>query len=309
MNTKHLEYMLEVARCQSISKAARKLNIAQPSLSTAISALEDELGVALFERSLAGVTITEQGEQLLEVAVDILHGVDQMQQLARKDIHLNGQIRIAIVPAASSNLLVDLIALAQERYPQLSIEIEEKRPHHVFQQVVSGAFNLGITAVPQESAAAHRELFQEKRLMYQPLYQDQLCLFAAPQHPLTRQTSVTIADICRYPLAGFGDDFYPSKLSVDIPEGLALETMFRQAKYRLNNLGNIQKIVSKGLAVAVLPRRIWQQDDANPYNLTTVDIAQANTHVEAGMIYRSSLLSTAEKRIMELLQEICGQAG
>ena len=74
-------------------------------------------------------------------------------------------------------------------------------------------------------------------------------------------------------------------------------------------LGNIQKIVSKGLAVAVLPRRIWQQDDANPYNLTTVDIAQANTHVEAGMIYRSSLLSTAEKRIMELLQEICGQAG
>lgn len=85
MNTKHLAYLVEVAKCGSISKAAKKLYLSQPSLSASIAALEEEIGVVLFRRSRSGVVLTEQGEQIIEVAVEILRGVDQIEEIARQD--------------------------------------------------------------------------------------------------------------------------------------------------------------------------------------------------------------------------------
>lgn len=77
---------------------------------------------------------------------------------------------------------------------------------------------------------------------------------------LARQESVTIEDICRYPLAGFGGELYPPEIAVDSFEKLQMEKLFQHAMYRFNNLDNIKSIVSKGLAVAVLPRKICQRD-------------------------------------------------
>lgn len=305
MNTKHLEYMLEVAKCQSISKAAKKLYLSQPSLSASIAALEEEIGVPLFQRSQSGVKLTEQGEQILEVAVEILRGVEQIQNIAKQDVQLTGQIHIAAIPAACSSFLVDLIILAQERYPQLSIVIKEERPRYVVQQVIKGEINLGITSVLMKQQQAYYKLFQEKRLVFQPLYEDRLCLFVVPQHGLAQKAYAIEEEINQYPLTCFDEDIYLPQLTGAIAETHAAADFLQHITYRFNNLNNIKKIAASGLAAAILPRRMGQQDEFIRRNLVPVDVAQNNMGFSVGILYRSgSLLSPAEKKIMELLQEI-----
>ena len=64
MRLEHFQYIVEIARCKSMSKASKKLFITQPSLSTAIQGLETELGFQIFKRSASGVALTDKGDIL-----------------------------------------------------------------------------------------------------------------------------------------------------------------------------------------------------------------------------------------------------
>ena len=65
MTLKEIGYLLMVAQCASISEAAKQLYVAQPSLTHAIQSVEKEVGFRIFDRGRSGVTVTEQGEELL----------------------------------------------------------------------------------------------------------------------------------------------------------------------------------------------------------------------------------------------------
>lgn len=304
MNTKHLAYLVEVAKCGSISKAAKKLYLSQPSLSASIAALEEEIGVVLFRRSRSGVVLTEQGEQIIEVAVEILRGVDQIEEIARQDHVLTGQIRLSAIPAACGSFLVDLIGRAQERYPHLSIVVQEQRPRYIIQQVLRGEINLGVTSVLQSQEADYRNLFQETRLTYEALYEDKLCLFVAAEHPLAKQTVATVDEMNQYPMTCFQEDVYLHQLvhrkHSEQGKGVGLVRI----TYQFNNLDNIKKIACNNLAGTILPKRMAQQDEFIRSHLVPVDIAGQDVDFSVGAIYRSGgLLSNGERRLIEMLRE------
>lgn len=308
MNTKHLAYLVEVAKCKSISKAARNLYISQPSLSASIATLEDEIGVALFHRSQSGVTLTEQGEQILEVAVEMLRGVNKIEQIAKQDHTLTGQIRLSAVPAACGSFLVDLIALTQQRYPHLSIEVREERPHYIIQQVLKGEINLGLTSFLHKREADYAQLFQEKRLQFEPLYEDKLRLFVAPDHPLANRQMITRQEIKQYPMTSFQDDVYLHQLSAHAVVLQEKDDLLAHSTYRFNNLDSIKKIACNSPAMAILPGNLGWQDDFIRNNLVAIDIADKEMDFSVGIIYRSGgLLTNAEQCIVEMLREISGR--
>lgn len=82
MRLEHFQYIVEIARCKSMSKASKKLYITQPSLSTAIQNLEEELGFQIFKRSASGVTLTDKGESLLKIAEEIVRQLEQVKELS-----------------------------------------------------------------------------------------------------------------------------------------------------------------------------------------------------------------------------------
>ena len=84
MRLEHFQYIVEIARCKSMSKASKKLFITQPSLSTAIQSLETELGFPIFKRSAAGVALTEKGEALTAVVASLLTETDEAKVEAEK---------------------------------------------------------------------------------------------------------------------------------------------------------------------------------------------------------------------------------
>ena len=86
MTLQQLAYLVAVAECGSITDAAERLFISQPSLSAAIHNLEKEMGVTAFVRSNKGVAVTREGEELLSFARMLLEQADIMQEAARSPV-------------------------------------------------------------------------------------------------------------------------------------------------------------------------------------------------------------------------------
>ncbi|MBQ7090686.1 MAG: LysR family transcriptional regulator, partial [Clostridia bacterium] len=84
MNIVHLKYAVEIAKTQSISKAAENLYMGQPNLSRAVRELEESLGITIFNRTPKGISITPDGEEFLQYARRIIAQVDEMEELYQK---------------------------------------------------------------------------------------------------------------------------------------------------------------------------------------------------------------------------------
>lgn len=81
MKLDQLIYVIEIARSGSISKAAKKLLMTQPNLSTAIKSLEDELGFEIFDRNNTGITITQKGQELLKYVDNIQNNIEMINYI------------------------------------------------------------------------------------------------------------------------------------------------------------------------------------------------------------------------------------
>ena len=128
MRLEHFHYIVEIARCKSMSKASKKLYITQPSLSTAIQNLEDELGFQIFKRSASGVALTDKGEQLLEIAENIVNQLERVKELADPDTDTMVHLNLAAVPVFCNALMIELIQSLKRVQPLVSLNILELRP-------------------------------------------------------------------------------------------------------------------------------------------------------------------------------------
>ena len=88
MNILHLKYAVEVAKTQSISKAAENLYMGQPNLSRAIKELEESLGITIFKRTSKGITTTPDGDEFLQKARRIVSQVEEVEEIYR-----NGRVK------------------------------------------------------------------------------------------------------------------------------------------------------------------------------------------------------------------------
>lgn len=117
---KYLSYAITVARCGSVTQAARKLYMAQPNLSRAISELEQNLGFPLFIRTRQGMTLTAQGERFLKEAEAMLEKLEALAQECRRE--KRSEVRFACVP---SSLFVNTLLGTARLAPEWSIQCKE----------------------------------------------------------------------------------------------------------------------------------------------------------------------------------------
>ena len=84
MNLQHLEYLIEIENCGSISKAARRLFVTQPYLSRILKEVESEYGITVFTREKTGITPTDSGRLFLDMARDLLDNAGNFQRIFRE---------------------------------------------------------------------------------------------------------------------------------------------------------------------------------------------------------------------------------
>lgn len=167
MDLKYLQYALAVARCGSVSRAARELYLAQPNLSRAIAELEQSLGFPLFIRTRQGMRPTPQGERFLTEAEGML---DRLSALARECRQAeNRRLHLACVP---SSLFVNTILEATRRCPELTVQCEEYYSClELFDRVAKGASQAAFLTFGTEMKEELSAYFARRELEYHALAQ------------------------------------------------------------------------------------------------------------------------------------------
>ncbi|MEO7101459.1 MAG: LysR substrate-binding domain-containing protein [Luteolibacter sp.] len=186
MNLLQLEYFTIVAKEGSITAAAKRCRVAQPSISQQLQALEEELGEALVLRKPRGVEPTAAGRILLEYAERVLDEARKLRE--RFDQRRNsqeGQVIFGMIPTIAPYLLPRLLGPYREAFPRVNVQIREAKTMGLIRQVVDGAIEFAIlsdvTPQDQKKWSLHvKELFREPLLLAVP---EKHSLALAPNPP------------------------------------------------------------------------------------------------------------------------------
>lgn len=165
MDMRHFRYFVAVARERNFSRAAEILHIAQPPLSRQIQQLEDDLGVALIDRSNRPFTLTEAGRFFYEQAVQMLAKADHIREQTRRIGRSKREI--FIIGCVASTLyggIPDLVRRMRARWPNLDIEIREMMSTEQVVALKEGRIDLGFGRVRFNDTEVERLTLREERL-------------------------------------------------------------------------------------------------------------------------------------------------
>src|SRR5262249_49174544 len=142
-----------------------RLNLSQPAASARIKALEEEFGVALFERNLRGLTLTRDGALLLTKVQRLLADAEGVVAEAKGlNGRLAGPIKLACVPAVFDKTplrLGEILHAMTDRHPDLNIQMCQRSSSDVWAGIEDGRFDVGLAFGKNEVANIHRLLLQE----------------------------------------------------------------------------------------------------------------------------------------------------
>lgn len=190
MELKQLQYFVTSVDLGSFKKAADALYTTQPHVSKTIKALEDELGLTLFARHPAGVTITEAGKQVYTYANDILLKCGQIAQ-----VESVGDCEPLHVAAAPSGYLADLTARFCRGRQALDLRYHEGSMEDILQRLHRHEANLGLVTLTRRKLAGFGQIIDKKRLTLEVLREDTPCLFVGSDHPLRQAGSVDVTTL------------------------------------------------------------------------------------------------------------------
>lgn len=222
MKLEQIVYALEIARCGSISKAAKNLLLTQPNLSSSIKNLEDDIGFKIFQRLPRGVSVTTKGTQFLEYAESICKDVENINAIGSNSNSLT-PINFSLSTQSFSYIMDNFLAL-HSNYNSNITNFKIKHSHYfeVLDDVVRKQADIGIISISNEHMDLWNKLFKSKNIEFNPITSGKLHGYILDSHPLFNKEDLVIEDLFEYPLvtcnhddynALYSNDFYKNKLS------------------------------------------------------------------------------------------------
>ncbi|RVD49452.1 LysR family transcriptional regulator, partial [Mesorhizobium sp. M8A.F.Ca.ET.023.02.2.1] len=192
-----LRTFVVIAEVKSITRAAERLNLKQPSVSNALRRLEDRVGRRLVERDATRFELTEVGLLIYEQSVEVFGTISQLPLLMRGiSDDVTGHVMIATASHVVSPLFDRALAEFHRNYPRGSITISVAASTEVAKQVRERRASFGICLVSQRDPA----------LDYAMVYREFFGFFCGPQHRLFGKTGLTLADLRGEPSVSFQTD-------------------------------------------------------------------------------------------------------
>ncbi len=163
MNLRDLQYLVALADHRHFGRAAEASFVSQPTLSTQVRKLEQELGVELVERNPRNVMLTDAGMRVVERARIILREADNIRTIARQAVDPeSGSLRLGIFPTLGPYLLPHVVPAIHRRFPNLELLLVEEKTEAVLQRLRDGSLDVGILALPINADGLSEELLFEE---------------------------------------------------------------------------------------------------------------------------------------------------
>ncbi|WP_455762806.1 hydrogen peroxide-inducible genes activator [Prevotella disiens] len=168
MTLQQLEYVMAVYRCKHFAKAAEYCNVTQPTLSSMIQKLEDELGIKIFDRSKQPIHPTAAGQLVIERAWNILVRAKHLKEIVEEERKsITGTLNVAILPTIAPYLLPRFLPQLMNEYPEMDIRVTEMKTEDIHKALKHGDIDAAILAKldGQDDFKMH-QLYVEKFFVY-----------------------------------------------------------------------------------------------------------------------------------------------
>jgi DNA-binding transcriptional LysR family regulator len=289
IDLEQLRTFVAVAEAQSLTRATETLHLSLPAVSRRLTALEDELGVALLARSTRRVTLTQTGREFLPRARRLLDELEEsLLGIRETAARRRGLVTIACIPTAAYYFLPATLADFARRFPNVRVRVMDLAAEGVIDAVASGGVEFGIGM----EGAVHPEV------EFRPLRRDPFVLACRRDHPLAKKRSVRWSELENETLVGVSRRS-GNRLILDralLPRGIRPNWRY-EAEHLSTSLG----LVEAGLGVAVVPRL------ALPRSPHPVLVARALTDPQIDratgvLLRRGAVPGPAARALLDLLE-------
>jgi DNA-binding transcriptional LysR family regulator len=272
---RQLQFFIAAAEAGSVSGAARDLSISQSSVTEAIRSLEDDLGVALFERQARGLLITHKGSAFLRHARQILADVATARTTFQVDAETaTGRLSLGVTSLVAGYVLSDILQRYRRAFPQVDLNVIEDNGDYLQHLLIGGELDV---AVLLTSSVKDRMALNVETLLVSPYR-----LWLPLGHPLAQQESIALEELAGSPLI---------QLMVDeIEESTRLLTVALPVKpqiaFRTRSVEAVRSLVATGAGLAILPSLVYRPWSLEGDRIEIRDVSGDLPSVQVGLAWR-----------------------
>ena len=241
MNLRDLRYLVSLADLRHFGRAAEACHVSQPTLSTQVRKLEEELGVMLVERAPRQVMFTAVGREIVERARRVLADVEQLREAARRTTDPEaGSLRLGMFPTLGPYLLPHVVPGLRARFPRLELLLVEEKTETLLGMLRDGRLDAAVLALP-----LHDEGLESEFLFEEPF------LLAVPAgHALAEATGLRLSQLAREHLLLLEDGHCLRDQALEV---CALAGAGEKEGFRATSLETLRQMVSAGVGITLLP--------------------------------------------------------
>ena len=288
MELRELRSFVAAARLRSITKAAEELSIGQPTATTHIKKLEQELGTLLFDRIKRPNQLTAARTTLADLSKPLLDGIDSLLDETGIAEQVS-PVRVAATHDIIPHKLLQVVKIFLRIHPHGHLRILSGRRDEVLNMVEEGTVDIGLVPGPERGVDFE----------FQPLFAYERVLITPLNHPLLNSTITSLDEIASWPLIMMGRGTYTR---------LMLETEFRRRGLdyeiivELDSMDMIKRYVALGMGISVGPRLAIDPTDHESFGV--VGLAHMLPVEQAGIVnLRGKTMSTPTKAFVQLLRD------
>jgi LysR family transcriptional regulator, benzoate and cis,cis-muconate-responsive activator of ben and cat genes len=291
MELRHLRYFIAVAEERNFSRAARRLQIAQPPLSQQIQQLERELGVSLFDRESRPIAVTPAGEILLEQCRPLLKRLDDLESR----LHLMGSgavgaLAVGFISSSMYKLLPPILKQFMEKYPGISLELRELTSLEQEEALRERSIDVGfIRGVSRVDGFVNRQLLEE------PL------VVAVPESwRLAGRKSVALKELRREPFVIF--PVKPDPGFANFVKAQCINVGFEPTIVQeVNELQTALSLVASGIGLSLMPGSVRMLQRVG---VTYLALREPAPRTAISIIYREGTIAPVLKLFLEEFQNL-----
>jgi LysR family transcriptional regulator, hydrogen peroxide-inducible genes activator len=296
MNLRDLRYLVAVAEHRHFGRAADACFVSQPTLSTQIKKLEDELGVILIERTNRQVMLTPVGERIVAQAQRVLREVNQMVLMAEeyKDPY-GGDFRLGLIPTVAPYLLPKILTPIRKAFPNLKMQLTEGQTAVITRMLRDGDLDAVILALPLD----------EEHLRQEHLYTEPFYFAVSRDHPKSHQKSVRLEDLDHEEVLLLEDGHCLRDQALAI---CSSRNAHENTNFRATSIETLRQMVAANAGITLMPElAITQRSGAVRY----LPFSDDDPHRDIGLCWRSSstrsdLLEQFARVLREAMQGAVG---
>ncbi len=244
MNMQQLTYIIAIDRFRHFARAAEHCHVTQPTLSTMVNRLEDEVGVKIFDRSRTPVLPTDTGKRIIAQAQRILEEVDHLHRLAGEMTdQIEGELRLGVIPTVAPYLLPLFLHAMLTDYPKLRVTINEFATDEIVEQLKTNRIDAGILVTPLNNEAI-REI---------PLYIEPFVVYRGKLMPPKKQKYVLVKELDLNQLWLLEEGHCLRSQIATLCELKKKSLSSRNLNYEAGSIDSLKRLVDANYGITILP--------------------------------------------------------